>query len=357
VGAGQHGVIFRAWPTFIGGGVQSKVVSPGERKLLIPGETLYLLDTGVQSVSWGEKDKGDNKSIEDWVETRASDGNEVRLSVTVQYELDPTKLPHIIQNVGIDNQSVRKLVVAVAQADIRTHVNSLKTREFIRQDARRQAFLRVHEAIKRRLGPEGIVVKDVFYDKHQFERVLADGRIDSSYQDLLDQTKAVAQQTEQERKKIATVTEGKKKEFQVAQAIVNRKIETAKGEKAVMTQQGDAELAVRQNRAEMVRETGIREIAGLKEKISAYKGEGGRALLRQAIYEALLKNNPNFVLMNSSSDNSPSLDVNTIDSNELIRQVGVFSAMQKAQGQKNNAEVKQSQPVDPVNPSGAPSGH
>ena len=64
-----------------------------------------------------------------YVQTRALDGNEVALAVTVSYKIrtEPAALRRLIQKVALTNQRVENIVVAAARADIRTFMNELKT--------------------------------------------------------------------------------------------------------------------------------------------------------------------------------------------------------------------------------------
>lgn len=50
----EHGVVFSALPPFLGGGVRGKILPPSAKEFILPWETLYRMDTGVQSVSWAQ---------------------------------------------------------------------------------------------------------------------------------------------------------------------------------------------------------------------------------------------------------------------------------------------------------------
>ncbi len=326
--ASEHAVVFSAIPRFIGGGVRDKVLQPGEMEFVFPWESLYRLDTSLQSIAWGGVGSGDRKEVEDYVETRALDGNEVGLAITVQYHIIPEKVPYIIQNVGIDDLAIKSLVTAVARADIRTHMNVLNTRDFFSPEKRQSAVDQVKLALKGRLEPEGIAIDNVIYNDHRFERRLQDGTVDRSYQEQIDRTQAINQETQQEKKKIATVVESKKQEFSEAQALVNRRVQEAEGFKRQATLRGDGFLQAKKNEAEQVTALGTAEVEGLKKQIAALSGPGGRALLKLALVDQLLKGNSKFILLNNGKGGAGAIDINRVDSNDLLREAGIFAAMQ-----------------------------
>lgn len=341
--AGQHGVVFNTWS--VGGWKckEDKIISPGRSVLIWDWERLYPVDNSIQSIGWGGVGEGTNTKEEDYVETRTLDGNEVGLAVEVKYHIDPKKICHVIQEVGTDNKRIRMLVGAVARSDIRTHMNTLRTTDFFNVSAVSVASQEIEKVLNLRLNPEGIIIDSVIPVDHRFERRLADGTIDRSYQEQIDLTQGKIQETEQELKKIATVVEKKKQEFNEAQARVNRLIEEAEGFKRQGTIRGDAYLEAKKNEAEKVLSTGLAEVEGLKKQIAALNGPGGEALLRLSLVKALVAKNPKFVVVNSSSSARGSgIDLNRIDTNELIKQAGIFAAVsEEKKEEKGSAQGKQ----------------
>ncbi len=327
--AGEYGVVFSALPPWLGGGVSERVIEPGEVQLVPPWATVYRVKSTDRSLAWGAQGVGSNKGTEDYVETRALDGNEVGLAITIQYAIEKAKAPLVIQNVGTEINAVDDLISAVARADIRTHMNILRTRDFFSPEKRQAAVSEVRSALRRRLEPEGIIIRDVIYNDHRFERRLTGGGVDSSYQEQIDRTQAINQETEQEEKKVATVVEQKKREFNEAQAKVNRVLEQAEGYKNQAELRGNAYLETKKNEAEQVRTIGLADVEGLNKQISALRGSGGRALLRLEIVKSLLQSNPKFMIVGSGQSQNGELKVNKVDTNELVRQFGIVSAMEE----------------------------
>lgn len=334
-----YAVKFSSLPAALGGGVGEDIIPMGSREILFPWETLYKLNARTQSITWGDVGEGNQRETEDFVETRALDGNEVRLAVTIQYRIDPAAIPHIIQRVGHTDDRIRLLVAAISRSDIRTHLNILNTREFIKVSERSKAFDRVLEALNFRLNPEGIIVDSVIYNDHKFERTLRDGSIDRTYQEQIEQTQTLEQAVEQEEKRIKAVIQEKRQQFEQTQAKVNRAIEDAKGKKRAAEIEGDAYLQVQTNEAKRILAKGNAEVEGLQKQIAALAGEGGRALLRLRLFEELIKNNPKFVVVNSEGNSGGQVNLNQLDTNELINQAGVFKSLANEPVARSQATV------------------
>ena len=327
MGSSQTGVVFSALPPFLGGGVREKLISPSEKEFLWPWEQLIAVDTGVQSISWGAVGQGDKKEVEDFVQTRALDGNEVKLAMTVRYRVIPEKVSYVVQNVGITDDKIQQLVASVAGADIRTHMNILRTEDFFNRTQLQIAVDQVRDALNRRLVPEGIRIESVLYESHVFARKRPDGSIDTSYQDQINETERTKQKTEQEKNRNRTVEEEMKRDYAQAEGEFNRVKEEVDGKLRQAKQRGDSQYASLMKDAERISVVGMAEVEGMKKQIEAMSGPGGRAMLRLEIVKALLLSSPKFVVMNSGNENK-GIDVNRVDTNDLIHQMGIFSAVQ-----------------------------
>jgi len=345
--AGEYGVLFDELPRGIGGGVSDSIVGPGETRLVWVWQKLYRVDTTFQVIGWGDQGKGTNPRSADYVETRAQDGNEVGLAISIRYHVDPKRVRHVIQKVGQTNEEVRKLIAAVARADIRTHMNILNTRDFFRQDKRASAVEQVKHAMNARLEPEGIIIDAVIYTDHRFERSMGEGNApDSSYQKQIDETQAKNQETEREEKRRAAIVQQKGKEKEVEQARFNRQIESAKGFRRQAQKKGDSYLEAKKNEAAQIKTAGLNEVEAMKKRIEALSGPGGKALLRLDIAKALSKNKPNFVLLNSAGKGGSGIELNKVDTNKLLDQAGFFSAMNEGLKEEPKPEIVVPKPAE-----------
>lgn len=330
LGPTEYGVRFRKLPPFLGGGVANKVEQPGELIMVWPWDDIYVLDSKIQSVEWGDQSSSDTGSHFTFVETRALDGNEVSLAVRVQYHLsrEPEKIIHLIKNVGTSNKAIEQIVVAAARSDIRTQMNKLKTSEFFINQAKYNGEREVLNTLKERLDKHGIYIQSVNLKEHRFERILSDGGIDRSYQERINQVQTLEQETERERLRKDTVIADKTREFNNVQAQVNRQIEEATGYLRQAKIRGAAYLASRGNEAKAIQAEGEAFIKGLDAQIKALSGQGGQAILKLELVKSLLKSNPKFVVMGSGSSSAgQGVEVRRTDTNELLDQIGVFEAL------------------------------
>jgi hypothetical protein len=207
-------------------------------------------------------------------------------------------------------------------------MNSLRTGDFFDPAKRQEAVERVKTALNSRLEREGIIVEAVRYLDHRFERRLPNGGIDRRYQEQIDETQRFNQETLQEEKKIDTVKEAKNREFNEVRATVNRVKETAEGEKRQAVLRGDGVLNTQRNAAEQITATGMAEVEGLRKQIEALSGPGGKALLRLQVVKELIAGGAKFVVLNSSGTKG-GVELNRMDTNELLRQAGVFAVNQE----------------------------
>jgi len=279
----------------------------------------------LQYISWGDSKAGSKHA--DYVYTRALDGNEVALAVTVQYRVseDTKDLINLVHKVASNNSSVESLVETVARADIRTYMNELKTSAFFDRNARYTAIDKARDSMNAQLKSDGVIIEKVILDEHRFERLLKDGSVDRSYQDKIDETQKIGQDTERELLRIDTIKAQKAQQFNEEQAKVNRVIAEADGYKRQATLRGDGYFQEKNNIAKGIVAKGKSEVDGLKLQIAALDGEGGRALLRLEIAKYLAKENPSFITLGGG--NKDSLDLRKLDTNELLRQMGIVEGM------------------------------
>lgn len=340
MGATEVGIIFRRLPPSFGGGLSKSIAKSGENVFIWPWDSLYRLDLAVKYVSWGAN-KTDTTSSFDYVYTRALDGNEVALGVTVQYRLntDPEKLLYLLRHVATSNTGVDQIIQTVARADIRTFMNQLKTSEFFNRDARYKAIEDVKKAMNERLATEGISIESVILDEHRFVRLLPDGNLDDSYQEKIDETQKFGQDTERELLRIETVKAQKEQDFNNAQAAFNRQVAEAEGYLDQAKLRADSYFKTRGNVAKGITAKGMAEVEGMKAQIAALAGEGGRAMLRLELSKELLKGDPKFVIMQESGQTG--LSVNRTDVNQLLKQIGVFEGLQVEKTESKKQESSQ----------------
>jgi regulator of protease activity HflC (stomatin/prohibitin superfamily) len=342
MGATEYGVVYRNLPRFLGGGIASKVHEPGSLVIIWPWEEIYRVDTSVNEIVWGF-DSNPQKS--NYIASRALDGNEVALSVSLRYQIktDPKDLPKFIDTVGTDAEDARSFVESAATSDIRQFMNELHTADFLKTESRYRAVDKVKKTLNETLSKFNIEVVSVNLDDFRFERLLDNGQMDASYQDKLNETQRIREDTEREKARVDTIVAQKQQEFNDVQAKVNRQLAEADGYKKQAITRGDSYLKARSNEAESILAVGRAESEGLSEKVKALSGNGGKALLKLDIAKALMSSNPKFFIVGSSSNGQQSLDVRRTDTNYLLEQAGIFEGLQtqgRIETDKKNKDIQ-----------------
>jgi hypothetical protein len=333
MGPTEYGVRFRKLPPVMGGGVggASSVASPLETVVVFPWESIYRFDTSPQYLSWG-RGMGDGGGAGQLVQaedvhTRARDGNEAALKLTVRSRISPVPelLTKLVQEVATSNEDVRKLVISVVRSEIRTFMNRLRTAEFRDDKKRNDTVDAALEATRSKLSPWGIDVEAINLKQYRFVRLLKDDTEDTSYQDRLRDIQEKEQDIEGERTRIETVRAKKHTEYSQAESTYNARISEAKGYKEQSTYQGDSYYAAKANEAKAIQAEGSAEIEGLRQQIAALSGKGGRAMLRLEVAKQLAKGEPRFVTVNPGQ--AGGLELSKTDINQLLQQLGIAEGL------------------------------
>lgn len=344
--ATEHGIMFRNLPPFLGGGISSKVISPGELVFLFPWDTVIRINTASQDVTLGEGGQ-DQKELGDFMFTRALDGNEVALRITVRYQImsDTGSLHKVVQEVGITDNEIRNLVVAIVRARIRSEMNALSTAHFIDEIRRYQSVREVEKAVREKLKSYGINVLAIILDRFEFARLLSNGSVDKEYQEKLNETQRKREETEREILRIDTVRAEGQQRFNQTQASVNRQVEEAKGLKKQAQTKGEAYLQARTNESEAILVRGKAEVQGMIEKINSLSGPGGQAILRLEIAKRLIAGGSKFLILNEGKgDAATSLGVQKVDVNQLLQQAGVVEALTENKVEPSKETQRQKSP-------------
>lgn len=331
MGATEYGVRFRKLPPVLGGGIGApgSIAAPLESVVVLPWETLIRFDTSPQYLTWGAGVQGETTTAQvvqaEDVYTRAKDGNEAALKITVRYRINPVPemLTRLAQEVATSNQEVRQLVIAVIRSEIRTYMNRLRTVEFRNDRKRNDTVDEALAASRARLSPLGIEVESINLKQYRFVRLLKDGTEDTSYQDRLRDIQEKEQDIQGERTRIETVRAKKHAEFSQAESAYNAQIAEATGYKEQSTYLGDSYYQAKANEAKAIEAEGKAEVEGLKQRIAALAGKGGKNMVRLEVAKQLAKANPKFIALQPGGG----VEVSKTDVNDLVQQLGIFEGV------------------------------
>ena len=309
------GVRFWKLPTYMGGGLSSRMFRAGELAIHYPViSELYSIDIGLRDLEFSV---GNQAALK----TRALDGNELVLEVTVTFQLtqDRDKLTRLIQEVGKTPEEIESIVRSIARADIRTYMNELRTSEFIDSTSSYGALEKVREKLQRRLGPYGFEFKQLKLDRYRF---------DDEYENLLKKIQQLEEDVKRERERRLVIEREIERDKEKALGVKNALLREAAGYREKRIQDGENYLREKKNQAQAMRSAADAEATALQRQIEAYSGPGGDALVRLELAKKLLENKPRFVVLSSSKDGGD-INVNRLDANKLLEQAQVFEALRE----------------------------
>lgn len=326
----ERGVIFNQLPRFLGGGLRDSVVQGGQMVVVLPWERIIRVETGVQDVVLGDGSRSDKDEWGTFVFTRALDGNEVALRLTVRFQVSdkPEDLTKLIQKFASVNDDIRKLVVAVSRYWVRTKMNELQTADFLEDSSRYRAVDAVKDGIQNALKAYGIEILAVALDRFEFARLQPDGTVDTVYQEKLNEVQRLREGTERERLRIETVKSAGLEKFNTTQGEVNRQIAEAKGDLEQAKARGEGYLQTKKNEALAITAEGMAQVEGLVQKIQALSGPGGAAVVKLEVARALKDGGAQFIALGSSSGER-NMSVDKTDTNQLLDQLGLIDAMKE----------------------------
>jgi len=131
------------------------------------------------------------------------DGNDISLDIVIQYQIDASKAPHILQYVGANDRELKSFIRSFARSIPRDIFGELTTEEFYEQAKRQEKGQKVKRILNQILLPYGVIVHNVLSKDYRFN---------PAYQQAIEDKKVADQLVEKNRSaKRATVEEYLKK--------------------------------------------------------------------------------------------------------------------------------------------------
>ncbi|PCJ65770.1 MAG: hypothetical protein COA73_01940 [Candidatus Hydrogenedentota bacterium] len=310
IGANDVGV--KTNKTFIGGkGVQEEVGEPGTLKFYSPFlHDWHSFNKQTQTLEMtATLSRGDRTGRDD-MRFKTIDGNDISLDITIQYRIDQSKAPHILQYVARNDDELKNLIIrTIARSKPRDIFGELDTEEFYDAVSRTKQASVVRDTLNVIMEPYGVVIEQV---------LTGDYRFNPAYQKAIEDKKVADQQVEKN-----------KSAANAAEEDYKRKVEEAKGEVAKMTAEADGDYEVskievdayyeqQERLAEAIMIEGLAEAEGITKMNEALSGAGGEAMVKLKIAEAL--NGKKIVMLPIGGGG---LDVRTTDINALLQLYGI----------------------------------
>ena len=302
---------------------ESDIVQPGQLVFYPPWVTIYTMDTQLQSYTWAGLGKGDTPNTDERINTRASDGNEVHLGMTVQYHLMPTKIHDFLWLLGQGDKEAKEAVQNWCRSHIRTYLGLLQTEQFYDNTQRYEKCDLAKASLNRELEFFGVHIDKVIFDEHTFA---------PKYQELIDKAKQAEQNAQGKANEVKTKEADWKMQFQKACGDFNQLVAEANGRKRQKIATADAYFTAKENDSKAVMAAGEAEVAGIQKQITALRQPGGENIVRLEYGKALLESPARFIVLpGNGNGNGSGFNLTTTNNNDLLKTMGMLSLAPKPQ--------------------------
>ncbi|MBI5042968.1 MAG: prohibitin family protein [Nitrospirae bacterium] len=315
-------------------GVEDKIYPPGSTFFFFPFvNDWHTFDTRLQYFEMtSEKTRGGTPigggRPRDDLLFKTIDGNDIRLDIIIAYRIDPQKAPYILQYVAKDDERLKeKIGRTIGRSKPRDIFGELKTEEFYVVERREQKAEEVREAIQKIVGHMGIIVEKVLTKDYMFK---------PEYQKAIEDKKIADQLVEKHKSSQRAAKEEYEKKLQDVQGEVNKMIANVDGEYRKAKIKADAYYEQQKSIAKAIRAEGIAEAKGIQEMNKALAGEGGEAIVKLRIAEALQDKK---ILLLPVSEGG--MNLKTTDVNKLIEIMGIKALSSGEKDKKAEAAPKE----------------
>ena len=306
LGPTERALRFRALPPWMEGGLSSSLLGPGST-VVFPWEELYTVDVSERSLPIGGEGEPSGP-----VALLTADGAIVMVRAELRYRpIDSAEgLTKLLETIGPTPEALTRIVSAEVRDRLLVAGTTVPSADLAGPEAWQSLESGITKHLQGklpRLGIEvtGFTVAEVIASQTKAARA---------------QQIAASQQLEQEiteAERASSALRSKvQRELGEAKAAADRKVAEASAAKDAAERRGRTYLEVKQKEAAAIREAGRLELEGMKQRLDALAGPGGRGVLKLKIANELKKSGARFVVIDKG--------VSQTDTNKLIEQLGVL---------------------------------
>ena len=301
----QRAVRFRVLPPYLGGGISSIIEQPG-KVIRWPWDVLYLVDVHEQTLSL-EKDRA--------VRTALPNGNPAALEAALRFKVSesPEALENFVQRVGTESERLEALLEAQLHDAAARAAAEYGAADINNPSIKQNVEAVILTELQRRLRYTGITPLGVQVFLKPYENTLPKEQ-ERHVAELRDVQEKVARYKED----LAQLRSAHDRSFLQTKMEVEETIGRARAEAERIRQRADADYRLKEAEAQAMQKAAELEVEGLRERINALSGPGGRALLKLELSKQLLKENPKFAVVESEGN------ISHTDTNQLLEQMKVF---------------------------------
>jgi regulator of protease activity HflC (stomatin/prohibitin superfamily) len=286
-------------------GVQDQLYPPGSTNLFAPFiRDFYRFDTKVQNLEMvANGEQGDRKERDD-LQFKTTDGNDISMDVTVVWQIEPTKVPQLLQEVGVSTEDVKeKLVRPMARTHVRDVLNELDSESVYNSDKRFVKAEQARELLAKVLSPFGVNVQQVILHEHRFN---------PEYEQVIHERKLAEQRAEQLKSEAEAASQEAIRNLEGARGKVAADIAASDGKLKQATLAADAAYYAQQQNAEALLAERTAKAKAIAKRNEALRGSGGRAMVKLKIAEALEGKSIVLIPVGTAGTGFNRLDVNKL---------------------------------------------
>lgn len=290
-----------------------QIVTPGKTVIVVPVlHDWYLYDTRTQNLEMKMA-----SGVNDELEFKTKDGNDIGVDVTVLYHVDPQQAPTVLRKVASDMEELELAVVRPLSRSIpRDSLNELSSEEFYDSDLRAAKEAQALEHLSRALAPYGVVCERV---------VLGNYRFHDKYQEAIDAKKVADQAVNKNRSSAEAAIKEWERELETTKGQVGQVIAAERGRAQQAHMQADAYYEAKKLEADAILAEKTASAQGVRRMREAIAGGGGRTMVKLKIAEAL--KGKRIVLFPTSES---ALGVQSTNVNQFLDTMGLKAVADRA---------------------------
>jgi regulator of protease activity HflC (stomatin/prohibitin superfamily) len=330
-GSTEVGVLTRKVGLFGPTGIQPEVYAPGATYLFpafITDWTTY--DVSLQNLVMVRDASRGDRSGEDDLSFKTIDGNDIRVDVTVVWQINPKKASQLLARVGETSEMVKeKLLRPACRSVVRDVLNEMHSEDFYISDKRFEKAALARDRLAEILEPEGVQVSQVILGEHHFN---------PEYEKVIHDKKLAEQNTERLHSEARAAAEQAKSKLEQAKGKVAQQLAGASGYLDTVKLQADAAFFENQKKAEAILAEKKAQAQAVKKRNEALAGSGGTTLVKLRLAEALAGKQIVFLPSGAAGN------VQTLNLNALLRSYAAETISKEAPPAEEDSQPSQSAP-------------
>jgi regulator of protease activity HflC (stomatin/prohibitin superfamily) len=264
----------------------------------------HTFDRSLQNLVMVRSGANSDRNGEDDIFFKTLDGNDIRVDVTVVWQIDETRVGYLLERVGASTEEVKEqLVRPICRSVVRDVLNELNSEDFYVSDKRFAKAQQAQDKLNAILNPQGVIVSQVIVGEYHFN---------DRYQEVIHDKKLAEQKTAGLRSQAKAAAEQSKRNLEQAKGQVAQQVAQARGALDTIKLQADAQLFQNQQRAKAIVIERKAEAEATKKQNEALASSGGKTMVKLRIAEALQGKQLLFVPSGKGGANLQKLDINQL---------------------------------------------